>query len=156
MFNDKPEITILKTRPATNMPTRVPHNNSAIYLHSSLRDIKYTHTHGKKNAPWYTYVEDNDHVVIPPSSRVLIPTGIILEAPKGYSIEIKSNNDRNFKHGLTLFNPPDVYEEGTSKELCFVAVNSTDFVLSIKDNDILGTTILRKNVDFSMNVETIY
>src|SRR5690606_20056444 len=45
-------------------------------------------------------------VVLQPSQRALIPTGIYLELPKGTEAQIRPRSGLAYKHGITVLNSP--------------------------------------------------
>ena len=43
-------------------------------------------------------------IEIPPSGRALIPTGLRLEIPMGYEVQVRARSGLALKHGITLAN----------------------------------------------------
>ena len=48
----------------------------------------------------------NDKITISPGERVLIPTGLFVEIPKGYEIQVRPRSGLAFKKGVTVLNTP--------------------------------------------------
>jgi dUTP pyrophosphatase len=79
-------------------------------------------------------VEDNDlyqsnivtsygSVTIGPRTRMLIPTGLIAEIPKGHSIRIYPRSGLSFKHGLALSNQVGVVDSDYVEEIFISLIN---------------------------------
>jgi dUTP pyrophosphatase len=47
-----------------------------------------------------------DDVVLAPGERALIPTGLSLEVPAGYEVQIRPRSGLALRHGVTLLNSP--------------------------------------------------
>ena len=45
-------------------------------------------------------------IILQPMQRVLIPTGIKVEIPVGYEIQVRPRSGLAYKHGITVLNSP--------------------------------------------------
>ena len=77
----------------------------------------------------------NEDIVLKPLQRVLVPTGLFLELPKGYEAQIRPRSGLAFKHGLTVLNTPGTIDADYRGEIKVILVNlsAEDFV--IKDGE---------------------
>ncbi|RMC36065.1 dUTP diphosphatase [Paracoccus alkanivorans] len=58
-----------------------------------------------------------DGIELAPGQRALIPTGLILEIPAGWEVQVRPRSGLALKHGVTLANAPgtidsDIYDCG--------------------------------------------
>jgi len=62
-------------------------------------------------------------VVIAPSESALIPTGIYLEIPPGYEIQIRPRSGLALKHQITVLNTPGTIDADYRGELKVILIN---------------------------------
>ena len=55
--------------------------------------------------------------------RVLVPTGLALELPKGYEAQIRPRSGLAFKHGITVLNAPGTIDSDYRGELKVLLIN---------------------------------
>jgi dUTP pyrophosphatase len=59
-------------------------------------------------------------------NRVLVPTGLILEIPPGYEIQIRPRSGLAFKHGVTCLNTPGTIDSDYRGEVKVLLINLGD------------------------------
>lgn len=82
---------------------------------------------GAAGADLKAFVEED--VVIAPGKCVLIPTGIQLEIPAGFEVQIRSRSGLALKHQLTVLNSPGTIDSDYRGEVCVILMNlgNSDF-----------------------------
>ena len=92
-------------------------------------EIKYVNTTEFKN-PSYANEGDsgfdlraNEKGVLDPMDRVLVPTGLFFELPKGYELQIRPRSGLAYKHGVTVLNSPGTVDNGYRGEIKVLLVN---------------------------------
>lgn len=65
-----------------------------------------------------------DGVVLDPGARALIPTGLRLEIPSGYEVQIRPRSGLALKHGLTLPNSPGTIDSDYRGPLGVILMNA--------------------------------
>lgn len=73
--------------------------------------------YGQQNYQQEIYVSEGGWVEIPVGWRVLIPTGLILDIPKGFSVRLHSRSGLALKDGLVLSNAEGIIDSDYTKEL---------------------------------------
>ncbi len=70
-------------------------------------------------------------LILKPSERKLIPTGISLAIPRGYEAQIRPRSGLALKHGLTVLNSPGTIDADYRGEIQIILINlgSEDFVI---------------------------
>ncbi len=61
--------------------------------------------------------------VLAPGERVLIPTGLIFEIPKGYEVQVRPRSGLAIKHGITMLNSPGTIDADYRGEVKVIAIN---------------------------------
>ena len=61
--------------------------------------------------------------VLEPGSIELIPTGLFVEIPKGYEIQIRSRSGLSLKHGIVVLNSPGTIDSDYRGEIQLIMMN---------------------------------
>lgn len=62
-------------------------------------------------------------LVLEPGERSLVPTGIILEIPAGYEVQIRPRSGLAYKHGITCLNTPGTIDSDYRGEIMILLIN---------------------------------
>ena len=62
-------------------------------------------------------------LTIAPGERVLIPTGLVMELPRGHEGQVRPRSGLAIKHGITLINSPGTIDEDYRGEVMVPLVN---------------------------------
>lgn len=84
-------------------------------------------------------------VVIKPKTHELIHTGIHLEIPFGYHVEIRSRSGLAAKHGVFVLNSPGTVDSDYTGEICVILFNMGDESFSIEKGDRIAQGVLMKH-----------
>lgn len=68
-------------------------------------------------------VANDAPMTIQPGARALVPTGLILELPRGSEAQVRPRSGLAFKHGLTVLNSPGTIDSDYRGELKVLLVN---------------------------------
>jgi len=79
---------------------------------------------------------------IKPFERKLIPTGIIIELPKGYEAQIRPRSGLSIKHGITLINCVGTIDEDYRGEICVGLINLSDTLYEIQPGERIAQMIV--------------
>lgn len=77
-----------------------------------------------------------------PLERKLVPTGIIIELPKGYEAQIRPRSGLSIKHGITLINCVGTIDEDYRGEVCVPLVNLSQEAYTICPGDRIAQMII--------------
>lgn len=61
--------------------------------------------------------------ILAPGERVLIPTGIRVEIPHGYEIQVRPRSGLALKHGITVLNTPGTIDADYRGEVMVLLIN---------------------------------
>ena len=77
------------------------------------------------------YANTTFETTIAPLQRVLVPTGIYIELPKGYEAQVRPRSGLAAKNGVTVLNTPGTIDSDYRGEIKVILVNlsNEDFVL---------------------------
>jgi dUTP pyrophosphatase len=76
-------------------------------------------------------VAEGEGVVIDPGARALVPTGLMIELPRGYEAQIRPRSGLALKDGVTVLNSPGTIDADYRGEIGVILVNlgSKSFVV---------------------------
>ncbi len=72
-----------------------------------------------------------DPIVLGSGSRCLVPTGLYVEIPLGYEMQVRPRSGLAAKRGITVLNSPGTIDSDYRGEICVILYNSSseDFVI---------------------------
>lgn len=65
-------------------------------------------------------------LVLAPGARALVPTGLRVELPEGYEMQIRPRSGLALKHGITLANAPGTIDADYRGEIGIILINLSD------------------------------
>jgi dUTP pyrophosphatase len=65
----------------------------------------------------------DDNIIIKPSERRLIPTGVIVAIPEGFEAQIRPRSGLAYKNGITILNAPGTIDSDYRGELGVLLIN---------------------------------
>ena len=73
--------------------------------------------------------------VVRPGCRKLIPTGLFVEIPEGYEIQVRPRSGLALKKGITVLNTPGTIDASYRGEICVILQNNglEDFIVENGD-----------------------
>ena len=83
-------------------------------------------------------------VTLNPLERKLIPSGIFMEIPEGYEIQIRPRSGLALKNGITCLNTPGTIDSDYRGELKILLINLSNEPHVICNNDRIAQLILAK------------
>lgn len=90
----------------------------------------------------------NDTIHIMPSERLLIPTGLIMDIPEGYSVRLYPRSGLSLKQGLILANSEGVIDSDYVEEVFMIITNTSSNGVTISDGDRICQGELVKSVEY--------
>lgn len=64
-----------------------------------------------------------ESIVLKPFERRLIPTGLFLEIPDGFEVQVRPRSGLAFKHGITVLNSPGTIDADYRGEVGVLLIN---------------------------------
>lgn len=83
-------------------------------------------------------------LTIKPGERTLIPTGICVEIPRGYEIQLRPRSGLAFKHGITVLNTPGTIDSDYRGELKALLINFGNEPFTIQNGDRIGQLVVQQ------------
>ena len=91
------------------------------------------------------YANIEDEVIIPCSGgRVLIPTGIKVQIPQGYEMQIRPRSGLALKYGVSVLNAPGTIDSDFRSEVGVILINHGSTVFCIRPGDRIAQGVVNK------------
>jgi len=91
-------------------------------------------------------------IAMTPMARVLVPTGLRLEIPEGYEMQIRPRSGLSFKHGITLVNAPGTIDSDYRGPLGVLLVNLGTEPYIVRHGDRIAQAVVAPVVQAEFNL----
>lgn len=76
--------------------------------------------------------------------RILVPTGLFVEIPQGYEIQVRPRSGLAIKHGVTVLNTPGTIDADYRGEIGVILINHGPRSVEFKKGDRIAQLVLCK------------
>lgn len=87
----------------------------------------------------------NAPVVLNPLQRAMIPTGLFLEIPVGYEVQVRPRSGLAAKKGITVLNTPGTIDADYRGEVNVILVNLSDQPFTVEPGERIAQLVLAKH-----------
>lgn len=112
-------------------------------------ELKFTKVNSDAVSPKYNYESDSgfdlhstEDVVVESFGRILVPTGLKFDIPKGFEIQVRPKSGLALKEGLTVLNTPGTVDEGYDGEVKVIIYNINGQSYQIKKGQKIAQAVL--------------
>lgn len=126
-------LKVYKLYPDVEIPTFGTEHSACFDIRAYL-NVETTKCYDKSNFSCKLPVTDGK-CSIAPGDRVLIPSGLILDIPKGYSVRLHARSGMALKQGLVLANSEGVIDCDYVEQLYIMITNISSVTLTINHGD---------------------
>lgn len=112
-------------------------------------DVSYKKSNENTIDPKYVYESDSGFDLysvedkwIHPFDRILIPTGLHIDIPDGYEIQVRSKSGLALKQGLMVLNSPGTVDQGYLGEIQVILFNTTNQKVKIEKGQKIAQAVL--------------
>ena len=81
-------------------------------------------------------------VVLAPGARALVPTGLRIEIPQGFEVQIRPRSGLALKHGITLPNAPGTIDSDYRGPLGVIVMNAGQDAFTIAHGDRIAQMVV--------------
>ncbi len=83
-----------------------------------------------------------DSILIKPLERVIVPTGIFVELPEGYEMQIRPRSGMAAKFGLTVLNSPGTIDPDYRGEIKVILANVSSVDYELKPGERVAQMVI--------------
>ena len=146
------ELKIYKTDPNVRLPFFATGESACFDIAYQPNGKQEYKGYSKTNKEFVRPIPDGS-LVVNGGDRVMVPTGLILEIPSGYSVRLHPRSGLSFKSGLILANSEAVIDSDYFHELFVLIHNISDNQIQIMPGDRIAQAEMVKSVEYLI-VET--
>ncbi|UWQ40807.1 dUTP diphosphatase [Leisingera aquaemixtae] len=99
-------------------------------------------TAGAAGADVRANLPDRGFLVLQPGERALVPTGLRVEIPAGYEVQIRPRSGLALKHGITLPNTPGTIDSDYRGPLGVILLNAGQEPFQIAHGDRIAQMVV--------------
>ena len=94
-------------------------------------ELPFYATEGAAGADIRASVPEKKNIIVKPGERVLVPTGLSLEIPFGYEVQVRPRSGLSLKSPLMIVNSPGTIDCDYRGEVCIIVGNfgNEDYVI---------------------------
>lgn len=86
----------------------------------------------------------SEPVIIAPGARALIPTGLRIQLPRGYEMQLRPRSGLALRSGITLLNSPGTIDADYRGEVGVILVNLSQEPFTVNDGDRIAQMVLAR------------
>jgi dUTP pyrophosphatase len=75
-----------------------------------------------------------EEIILYPGKSILIPTGLFMEIPEGFEIQVRPRSGLAFKNQITVLNTPGTIDSDFRGQICVILINhgNEEFIICPK------------------------
>ncbi len=85
---------------------------------------------------------DKQGVTIAPGARMLVPTGLQMEIPQGFEVQVRPRSGLALKHGITLVNAPGTIDSDYRGPVGVILLNTSDTPFQIAHGERIAQLVV--------------
>ena len=84
-------------------------------------------------------------IKIAPLQRAIVPTGLFLEIPAGYEVQVRPRSGLAAKKGITVLNAPGTIDADYRGEVCVILVNLSSEPFVVEKGERIAQLVLSRH-----------
>jgi dUTP pyrophosphatase len=86
----------------------------------------------------------DEPIILNPSERILVPTGLFIQLPEGYEAQIRPRSGLAIKQGITCLNTPGTIDADYRGEIKVILINLSKETQTIHDGDRIAQMVIQR------------
>ena len=144
------ELKIFKTHPDVNLPAFATEEAACFDIAASMLGKVTYEGYNKTNSKFERKIGSDGAIAIMPGDRVMVPTGMILDIPKGYSVRLHPRSGLSLKLGLVLANCEAVIDSDYFNELFLLIHNTSENKINVAHGERLAQAELVEQIKYKI------
>lgn len=101
-------------------------------------------TDGSAGMDLRAFVPENTVLQLKPGERMLIDTGLYIELPKGYEVQVRPRSGLALKKGITVLNTPGTVDSDYRNSIGVILINFGNDTFEIRNGDRIAQLVLNE------------
>lgn len=149
-----PALTYFKTCPEAIPPVFGTLDSACFDISACLTEGTRVLGYTEFNEGLYASVNDGK-ITIWSGERLLVPTGLILGIPNGYSVRIHPRSGLSYKKGIILANCEGVIDSDYTEQLFLMITNTSKNPFDIKHGDRIAQGEMQQVINYAISETNI-
>lgn len=91
------------------------------------------------------HANNEESISLIPGARMLIPTGLFIELPKGYEAQVRPRSGLALKHGITVLNSPGTIDADYRGEIKVLLINHGQENFEIQNGERIAQMVVAQH-----------
>ena len=113
-------------------------------VNKSNNELPEYATSGSAGMDIRAYIENGKEIELDPMERIMIHTGIYIQLPEGYEVQVRPRSGLAIKNGVTVINTPGTIDSDYRLEVCVLLVNLSLKTFMINNGDRIAQMVINK------------
>ena len=118
-------------------------------VNNSTNELPHYATEGAAGMDIRAFIDSPE--TLKPLERKLIPTGIFMQIPQGYEVQVRPRSGLALKNGLTCLNTPGTIDSDYRGEVKVLLINLSNEIQTINNNDRIAQLVVAKVEHANLN-----
>ena len=144
-------LGIHRLTPEVHLPEFATAGSACFDVRAFISDTHIKHYTGSnfefKLEPFFDRASDKYYIHIDPYQRCLVPTGLILDIPNGYSVRLHPRSGLALKFGINLMNCEGIIDSDYVDPLYVILYNNSTVPAKVYDGERICQGELVKNIE---------
>ena len=88
---------------------------------------------------------NEEPIVLEPLGRAMVPTGLYLEIPAGYEVQVRPRSGLAAKKGITVLNAPGTVDADYRGEVCVILANLSNEPFVVEKGERVAQLVLARH-----------
>ncbi|MBR3074997.1 MAG: dUTP diphosphatase [Bacteroidales bacterium] len=88
---------------------------------------------------------NEEPVILEPLGRAMIPTGLYMEIPAGYEVQVRPRSGLAAKKGITVLNAPGTIDADYRGEVCVILINLSSVPFVVEKGERVAQLVLARH-----------
>ena len=146
-------LKLFKTHSSNVMPKKQTDGSACFDLMFQGNGKRLYRGYTRMNKPFERIM--NNQILIGPGERVMVPTGVIMDIPKGHSVRVHARSGMSLKQGLVLANAEGVIDSDYVEEVMVILHNISDNSQTIHTGDRIAQAELIKDEEYAIEESAV-
>ena len=127
-------LSYYKLNEEVKSPKHATFESACFDIHAYIKDETAVMVYGMENLKGFTTPKD-ESITVFPGDRILIPTGLIFDIPKHYSVRLHTRSSVSLKKGLICPNGEGIIDSDYYHETFVMLYNASCDEVTIQNGD---------------------
>ena len=140
------DLKIYRMHPSVYLPRHSTEDSACFDIQFNPAYKNTYKGYNKQNSEFNRTFSDGTMIIMP-GDRIMVPTGLVLDIPKGFSVRLHPRSGLSLKNGLVLANSEAVIDSDYTEELFVLLTNMSESkqIITVGDRLAQGELVAKQS-----------